>query len=506
MRIKPLLIIVASVFSAPIFAGEMATTLVFGDKRYEYVRSDDFITWKDASARAQAMGGQLACLETKEHIEFAHLFRSSLGSTDYLPWLGLTDEVDEGVWRWTCSGNKLSARSQQSLNKGKGADQRDYAYFGHKKKFAARNNSGDEYRFSRVNVPASINAFLVEYPSELVFADEIQNWQDPIDEKYKQKSKRQFSKLLKARALEQSYAGDGAVLTEAYEIAQRIVDKEPEFAPAYQLLAEIYLSRAMINGWTYDQRLLRVAEEYAGKAIELEADYGVALLTLSSIHLRQDKIEKARSAYANASHTDVSTLNLYWGLTRLAKKSWRSSQSRLIYQRIKESVEVGSNAYVDAIDGLRSAYTSKGEYEIANEYYQELLTYRSGRAWTVGNYASFLLFRMRDPNAAIERANEAIKLMDYGMVRTTLAAAHYVKWYELQSSEQEIDQLLAEEHLAYAQAALKYPNSAIKRLKKYEHTRDAALLLEKKLAQWREMDEEGSEERRLRPKESQDMT
>jgi hypothetical protein len=54
-------------------------------------------TWKEAKANAEATGGRLAVLDTQEKIDsISDLLESFDGSL----WIGLTDEVNEGEWKW----------------------------------------------------------------------------------------------------------------------------------------------------------------------------------------------------------------------------------------------------------------------------------------------------------------------------------------------------------------------------------------------------------------------
>ena len=61
-------------------------------------------TWQQAKADAEARGGRLAVLDTQEKIESsrAHLFENP-GWPNL--WIGLTDEVQEGEWKWITGEN-----------------------------------------------------------------------------------------------------------------------------------------------------------------------------------------------------------------------------------------------------------------------------------------------------------------------------------------------------------------------------------------------------------------
>ncbi len=71
------------------------------------------VTWHEEKADAEAKGGRLAVLDTQEKIDASNAYLQELGEWPYL-WLGLTDEVQEGDWRWI-TGEALSAENRHSL-------------------------------------------------------------------------------------------------------------------------------------------------------------------------------------------------------------------------------------------------------------------------------------------------------------------------------------------------------------------------------------------------------
>ena len=54
-------------------------------------------TWQEAKADAEAKGGRLAVLNTQEKIDAANALLRPTGPT---VWIGLTDEAQEGQWKW----------------------------------------------------------------------------------------------------------------------------------------------------------------------------------------------------------------------------------------------------------------------------------------------------------------------------------------------------------------------------------------------------------------------
>ncbi|MDA7860254.1 hypothetical protein N9B03_03695 [Akkermansiaceae bacterium] len=92
-------------------------------------------TWKEAKANAEATGGRLAVLDTQEKIDsISDLLESFDGSL----WIGLTDEVNEGEWKWI-NGEALTVN-----NWGTGqpdGEGEDYAHI-----FWKEGNKGDAAR------------------------------------------------------------------------------------------------------------------------------------------------------------------------------------------------------------------------------------------------------------------------------------------------------------------------------------------------------------------------
>lgn len=69
------------------------------DHFYQVFSRENFIQWSDASAHAQSLGGYLATLTTALENDFVRaLTQSENGWLE--AWIGLTDEVDEGVFLW----------------------------------------------------------------------------------------------------------------------------------------------------------------------------------------------------------------------------------------------------------------------------------------------------------------------------------------------------------------------------------------------------------------------
>ncbi|HEY4263367.1 MAG TPA: C-type lectin domain-containing protein [Schlesneria sp.] len=68
-------------------------TVKFGGHTYALIKEP--ATWHVAKHKCEEMGGHLVCLESLKEAEFvASLCKSTVA------WIGATDEVEEGKWRW----------------------------------------------------------------------------------------------------------------------------------------------------------------------------------------------------------------------------------------------------------------------------------------------------------------------------------------------------------------------------------------------------------------------
>ena len=81
-----------------------------------------------------------------------------------------------------------------------------------------------------------------------------------------------------------------------------------------------------------------------------------------------------------------------------------------------------------ALNGLVDVPNRLDEFDAADAAYKKLLAYDPTNAWGHGNYAHFLLCRRDNYDAALTEIRQALKLMNYGAGRETLAAALSRRW------------------------------------------------------------------------------
>jgi hypothetical protein len=76
--------------------GPPADARTFNGHSYKFFPEQ--LSWKEAKARCESMGGRLAMVESPEENAFVAGLVSAAGKVD--AWIGATDEGSEGQWRW----------------------------------------------------------------------------------------------------------------------------------------------------------------------------------------------------------------------------------------------------------------------------------------------------------------------------------------------------------------------------------------------------------------------
>lgn len=306
------------------------------------------------------------------------------------------------------------------------------------------------------------------------FADE---WVSPIDVKYKNKNEKLFSEYSAARDELDQWRGQREYLAEAGKVLTKIIQEDAAFAPAHRELGRLYIMAGYINGDNYEKGSLSPAEKEILKSIEIEPDYADSYVLLGHLYTNLKNYSKAMESLKKADEIgtkipwlDLNYADLYIdiGADDLAEKK---------YLNVVESNTNNKKAYGTALQGLAKLYTRKGDFKKADEWYEKTTQYEPESAWNWGNYANFLLYRMNDADRAIKNGEQALKIMDYGMGRFTLACALFAKW--AQGIESGNDPVQAQKLFDRAYAL--YPNigEVVATMRRNKNTAHASDLIEK---------------------------
>ena len=315
---------------------------------------------------------------------------------------------------------------------------------------------------------AAITFFL----SAFVYAGD---WKSPIDTKYENQSPELFQSFIKAREIIDSWRGEGHKVQEANQILSSILEANQSFAPAYREYGRLYMIAGYINHDNFEEGSLNPSEAAILKSIELEPEYADAYVLLGHLYTNMKRYPDAEKALRKAEEigTEIPWLHLNWA--DLLKKQRKFDQAMKRYQHIVDTGTSNRKAYLSALSGVTTMHRYFGENDKANEGFLKEIAYQPDDAWIYGNYSSFLLFSMKDVDAAITNGEKALSIMDYGMGRFILGCALYTKWATLKDNPATAQQ--AQQYFDKAWAIYPHPEKIIAKTRKYPHTKVTALAL-----------------------------
>ncbi|UTA48262.1 hypothetical protein L1F30_01670 [Simiduia sp. 21SJ11W-1] len=311
--------------------------------------------------------------------------------------------------------------------------------------------------------------------ASFAFANE---WISPIDKKYKAKNIELYNNFDRARALLDSWRGQGQRLDEAGNILQHILEKDSNYAPAYRELGRLYIMAGHINYDNFERGSLPPSEFAILKSIEIEPEYADSYVLLGHLYTQMKRYKDAENSLkkAEAIGTEIPWLHLNWA--GLLEQYGRYQEAMQRYQYVVEKGTNNRKAYASALAGITTMYRKMRQYDKANESFKKEIEYEPDNAWSWGDYSSFLLFTYNDVDGAIKNGREAINIMNYGMGRFTLGCALYTKWAMLKDNP--ATALLAQQYFDEARAIYPYPEKVIEKTSGYKYT----FITAKELQKW----------------------
>ena len=237
-----------------------------------------------------------------------------------------------------------------------------------------------------------------------------------------------------------AWSGQGELLGRAKADLERVLHSNLRNASAHIEMARYYMMSGYINFRNFQPGALDKAAwelQYALSADPRSADAYVLLGHLFYMNgVPKQAIKDLEKA--EAIGTDNPWLYLNWADALMDVNDYASAEAKLRKAEARiDAMAVAPPRKVLAALHEKKAYVleHEGKLDLASREYVAMITLEPGSAWNHGNYAYFLLFRKASPDAAIDEANEALRIMDYGAARVTLAAAWYAKWAELRKRD-----------------------------------------------------------------------
>lgn len=231
-----------------------------------------------------------------------------------------------------------------------------------------------------------------------------------------------------ARALLDGYRGNGRDLEAARVKLDAILQKDSRNAAAHREYARYFIMGGHVKYDSFQSGSLQAAENSIKKALEINPNFAEAYVLAGHLYLLMQRVNDAFAALTKAEAIGTSDpwLDNNWGDVLLAVGQYDNAVRR--YEKVVNSGTPNRKAMTKALSGLVEVPNRLDEFDAADTAYQKLLAYDPNNAWEHGNYAHFLLCRRDDYDAALTEIRRALKIMNYGAGKETLAAALSRRW------------------------------------------------------------------------------
>lgn len=247
------------------------------------------------------------------------------------------------------------------------------------------------------------------------------------------------------------YAGDSSLLEAARIEIERVLKAQPDSVQALMRHARYLVSHAMRTSSDYDPVQLAEAERTLDRALRIEPANAAAHLARAEVYELQGRVAEARSGLqrAEALGADPPQLHDAWADVLQSEGQYAAALARC------ERVRDAGRQYRDWADRCSiSPLWSLRRYDEVDRRYARMVESAPDSAWTHGNRARFLLCTRRGTKRAVESADRALSIMEYGNARSTLAAALYTQWAELANAGKH-----AQAEVAWARAVAFMPGA-----------------------------------------------
>lgn len=257
---------------------------------------------------------------------------------------------------------------------------------------------------------------------------------------------------LKAEQLIDSWNGNN--LNQASDILSRVLQANPKNKEAHFERARFLIQSGHINYRNFQPGTLSNAAKELEYAIKQDPSWGKAYVLLGHVQYLGGNPTYAIELFkkAEALNTDYKWLYINWGNALVDINDFSGAEIKLTKAKARNDLTVNELSGLN--EALINVYSRQGKIDNADQVYKDNINLNPNPAWAHGNYADFLLLSKGLPDASIEEANKALKIMDYGMGHIILGRAQYAKWAQLAN----IDPTTADKY--YVNAQKNAPNLA----------------------------------------------
>lgn len=233
-----------------------------------------------------------------------------------------------------------------------------------------------------------------------------------------------------AAELLDSYRGDGSILQAARAELETVLVEHPRNAQAHREMARYFIMNGSHGSGRYQPGSLEAADVSIKKAIEINPVYAEAYVLRGHLYRLMHRRAEAVAALQRAEKLGTVDPWLQNNWADLLIDEGKNEEAAARYRKVIGSRTPNVKAMAAAFSGLIRYYEATGKMREADKMYRKKIDLEPNSAWGYGNYARFLLCEKDDFDAAILRAKEALRIMDYGVARYWLAAALYRRWAE----------------------------------------------------------------------------
>jgi len=234
----------------------------------------------------------------------------------------------------------------------------------------------------------------------------------------------------RAHSLIDNYSGDSGRLKEAHILALKIkkINKNSEYA--YVLIGRITYKSGYINYSNYTQESLVEAKIHFSKAISLNPRFYDAYIYGAYPYIFSKDYPAAKKMLAKAEklRPDSEKVDIVYSEIALKEKNYDE-----VIRRCKSAISKSSDrkTLYEAHEALSKAYRKIKKYKLAEQSYLMLIKLEPKSSWAKINYSNFLSKYKQEHDKAIEVAEQALEIMDFGMGHHILSEANYRKAVQL---------------------------------------------------------------------------
>lgn len=301
-----------------------------------------------------------------------------------------------------------------------------------------------------------------------------------------------------AQSLMDQYEGHPSVLRAAYRKIKRLQRINPNSRYSLVSMGRLTYKSNYIKNDEYRPEALAKANEYLTQAIEENPDFFDALFYggYTALYMKDSvRADELGSKMKALNPTSPKTF-LYFAELTQSKKEFALCEE---YCRKAVAADSTGDMLRKTIYILTDALVEQDKIYDADFAYRDYLLEDPNSAWTRGNYSQFLRIYKKDYDEAIYQAEEALKLMNYGVGHYQLGQANYCKGYQIQWEQKNHKEAIpyyeqALKHLYEPSAGLHYSlGIAYYKIGHESKNREMILKAEKQLARSVELDPNDSQ-------------